>query len=330
MTWFEDLFGFAESDWATTRKRFALEGDRLRSLANGKSWQIGVLETPSLGELRARAGEGSVGELRVENICAEAQRLHADPEACGSLVQVASQFNLLEMIGYEVSPEEGVTRYASDRTQGPACALAAAPATVYRNYFALVGGQSGQTHERQLDMLADLAAALPGGERIRMRNGYALLDPSTLTAIDAALGSASETQLDAWRSLLRIGLHWNVEVTANGPARGQLVAQAFCSALPVSYNHHSDRAAWRRFATLVLEAAYEATLLAALENAQRGGASRVYLTLLGGGAFGNSREWILHALRRGLTRLRKRPLDVRIVSYGNIPPDLLTLAAEIR
>jgi hypothetical protein len=330
MNWFEELFGFAERDWATTRERFALEGDRLRSLANGKSWQVGVLETPSLGELRVRAGEGRVGELNVENICAEAQRLHAEPDTCGSLVQVASQFNLLEMVGYDVSPEDGVTRYASDRTQGPACALAAAPATICRNYFAPVGGQSGQTRERQLDMLADLAAALPGGERIRMRNGYALLDPPTLAAIDAALGSASETQLDAWRSLLRIGLHWNVEVTAPGPARGQLVSQAFCSALPVSYNRHSNRAAWSRFATLVLEAAYEATLLAALENAQRGGASRVYLTLLGGGAFGNSREWILHAIRRGLALFRARPIDVRIVSYGSVPPDLVALAAEFR
>ncbi|MBM3991943.1 MAG: hypothetical protein FJ298_13170 [Planctomycetes bacterium] len=329
MSWFEELFGFEERGWEDTRSRFVVEGERLRSLANGKSWQVGTLETPSLGELRARAPATS-GRLRVENIAADAHRLHAEPQARGALVQVASQFNLLEMVHYDVSPEDGITRYGSDRTQGPACALAAAPATVVRNYFAAVAGESGQTRERQLDMLADLAASLSAGERIRMRNGYALLDASTLASIDAELAAANEAQLDAWRAKLRIGLHWNVEVTSAGPARGQLVSQAFCSALPVSYNRAGSGQAWARFATLVLEAAYEATLLAALENAQRSGSARVYLTLLGGGAFGNSRDWILRALRRALDLHRNRELHVSIVSYGSIPSDLRSLADEHR
>ncbi|MBM3988521.1 MAG: hypothetical protein FJ294_11275 [Planctomycetes bacterium] len=329
MSWFEELFGFEERGWSDTRSRFVVEGERLRALANGKSWQVGTLETPSLGELRARA-PATLGKLRVENISADAHRLHAEHEVRGALVQVASQFNLLEMVHYDISPEEGITRYASDRTQGPACALAAAPATVVRNYFAPVAGESGQTRERQLDMLAELAASLPAGERIRMRNGYALLDAATLATIDAALAAANETQLDAWRAKLRIGLHWNIEVTATGPARGQLVSQAFCSALPVSYNRSASGPAWARFATLVLEAAYEATLLAALANAQRGGSARVYLTLLGGGAFGNSRDWILQAIRRALDLHRDRELHVTFVSYGSIPADLRALADKYR
>ena len=32
-------------------------------------------------------------------------------------------------------PEDGVTLYAADPTQGPACALACAAGSVYRNYF---------------------------------------------------------------------------------------------------------------------------------------------------------------------------------------------------
>jgi transposase len=50
------------------------------------------------------------------------------------------QFNLLEMTSPSVSPEHGVTRYQDDHTQGPACAIAAGAATIYRNYFAPVGG----------------------------------------------------------------------------------------------------------------------------------------------------------------------------------------------
>src|ERR1700722_13686987 len=51
---------------------------------------------------------------------------------------------------------------------------------------------------------------------------------------------------------------------------GPLVTQVFCSALPVAYSPVPS-IHWRRFASLVLEAAYEATLWAAVENARRGG-----------------------------------------------------------
>ena len=58
--------------------------------------------------------------------------------------------------------------------------------------------------------------------------------------------------------------------------------------------------AWESFATLVLEAAYEATLWAAVVNADYSGSRVVFLTSLGGGAFGNEPSWILHAMRRAL------------------------------
>jgi len=82
---------------------------------------------------------------------------------------------------------------------------------------------------------------------------------------------------------------------------------------------------------LLVEAAYEATLHAALLNASRGmghGSHRVYLTLLGGGVFGNRREWILAAIRRALDLMRGQDLEVWLVSYGSVPDDLKALAAE--
>jgi hypothetical protein len=51
-------------------------------------------------------------------------RMHLLPENAGALFQLASQFNLLEMTGPEVTPENGVvTIYQHDHTQGPACAI---------------------------------------------------------------------------------------------------------------------------------------------------------------------------------------------------------------
>ena len=49
---------------------------------------------------------------------------------------------------------------------------------------------------------------------------------------------------------------------------------------------------WEAFASLILEAAYEATMWAAVLNAQRGASNVVLLTQLGGGAFGNHDDWI--------------------------------------
>jgi hypothetical protein len=46
--------------------------------------------------------------------------------------QVASQFNVLEMVSPDVGPEAGVTGYQHDRTQGPACAMSCPAATVFR------------------------------------------------------------------------------------------------------------------------------------------------------------------------------------------------------
>ena len=85
---------------------------------------------------------------------------------------------------------------------------------------------------------------------------------------------------------------------------------------------------WQAFATLVLEAAYEATLLAGVLHGQRGGSNVVLLTSLGGGAFGNDERWIDAAVRRALRSVVDCNLDVRLVSYGPPSPAFALLAKE--
>ncbi len=104
--------------------------------------------------------------------------------------------------------------------------------------------------------------------------------------------------------------------------------QAFCSALPVAYYPEMPSQCWRHFASLVLEAAYEATLLAAVCNAQRGASTVVLLTRLGGGAFGNREEWVQVAMRRALQLASGFELDVRLVSYGAPSREMMELAKE--
>jgi hypothetical protein len=334
--WFERLFGFRETEYATTQRRLKVEGTRLHSLVNGQSYGIGKLDVISLADLRdrVRPSTGDGGRLRVKIIQGDVRKLHRAPEFAGALFQVASQFNLLEMICPDVTPEHGVTRYERDGTQGPACAMAAGAATLYRNYFVPVGTQMGQTRYRQIDCLADVGKALAADLGIpvetlwTMENGYAHCTTTGLEAISAWIDAASVEQLDAMRGRLRIGVHWDVEVTDVEGSVRPIVSQAFCSALPVSYYPEVPRALWKEFASLVLEAAYEATLCAAICNAQRGASNIVLLTRLGGGAFGIPEEWIQGAMRRALRLASSVDLDVRLVSYGEPSPDTQALAGE--
>ena len=79
---------------------------------------------------------------------------------------------------------------------------------------------------------------------------------------------------------------------------------------------------------MVLEAAYEATLWSAVLNAKRNGVNIVFLTFLGGGAFGNEDKWIYAALRRSFKSMNKFDLDVRLVSYGRPTEQIISLAKE--
>ena len=224
MDWFERLTGFREGSYDDTRAKLGVEGRRLRSLVNGKSWAIGELELVSLRTLRerTRTAVGPSGRLRLSLVQGDVRQLHDAPEYAGALFQVASQFNALEMTGPEVTPEDGVTRYQRDPTQGPACAIAAGAATIYRNYFAPAAGGVGQTAERQFDGLANLGAALskalgkPVADLWRMRNGYALCSRAGLEAIAKCLAGLNDEELDALRSELSIVIHSGVEVTDGG------------------------------------------------------------------------------------------------------------------
>jgi hypothetical protein len=225
------------------------------------------------------------------------------------------------MASPDITPERGVTCYQYDNTQGPACAIAAGAATIYRNYFVPVDGDVGQTAERQLDGLADIGAKLsrvlrlPVQQLWTMLNGYALCTHEGLQAISTYLRETTDEDRDELRSRLRIGLHRDVEVTdGDGPDR-QIVSQAFCSALPVAYSPIASEH-WRPFAELILEAAYEATLWAAVANARRGASNILLLTCLGGGAFGNDAAWIDAAIHRALTLASDFDLDVRLVRYA--------------
>lgn len=323
MTWFNTLTGLSKESPENVREHLSVQGETLHSAVNGRAWHLGRLDMPTLSQLRDQARQATATDrpTTVREVIADVQDLHLDPGNADALFQVASQFNLLEMASPRLTPEDGVGLYQSDHTQGPACAVAAGAGTIYRNYFADVNGRVGQSRDNQVDCLAGFGELLGNtDERLwRMENGYALASMEGLEAINATLGAMDEAGLDRIRAELQIGLQLDTEVTLQDA--GHRVSQAYCSALPVAYSH-LDPDLWARFAKLVLEAAYEATLCAAIVNAGRTGNPRLYLTLLGGGAFGNEPEWIIDAIERAVAAWPGTGLDIVIVSYGYPNPDI--------
>ncbi|CAK0796567.1 unnamed protein product [Prorocentrum cordatum] len=165
----------------------------LYSRANNRKYSIGEFTTPSLEELRREAtlrlqDAGAVdkaklkGTTGVRNVIGDVAEFHRRKENRYAVFQVASQLNCLEFVHSDVTPEEGITGYVQDRTQGPCCAIACGAGTLYRNYFAPITSakgnviRTGQVAARQIECLRDLAAAL-GNKRhgyLRVKNGYTL------------------------------------------------------------------------------------------------------------------------------------------------------------
>ena len=203
--------------------------------------------------------------------------------------------------------------------------MAAGAGTIYRNYRVPLPGGAGQTAERQINTLADLGAALGHAEAPlwEYRNGYALCTRDGLAHIRSRLAAADAAERDRLRGLLRIGLHWDVEVTDAEKAPGPCVTQAYCSAMPVAYGD-PPASDWEPIARLVLEAAYEATLLAGILNARRGLSNRVLLTRLGGGAFGNDPIWIDDAINRALARVGGCGLQILAVQRDRPSPSIFS------
>lgn len=315
--WFEQLTGFIEGSYENVSNQLQIEGDSFISKANGRKMCFGKLDIPTLESLRE--GEPVLQSyndcIRVNEIVADVRALHCDPLNEHALFQAASQFNLLEMVDPYVTPEAGINRYEDDYTQGPACAIACGAGTIYRNYFVPIGDQQGQTRIHQVDCLSLIGSELnnEGGKLWKMRNGYAMASEEGLLEINALIAVMDVAQRERLKGKLKVGIQWQTEVTVSSSRHK--VSQIYCSALPVAYQSIPFYY-WESFARIILEATYEATLYAAVKNFKTHGSNKVFLTLVGGGAFGNESHWILESLDMALDKFQNAPLDVRVVSYG--------------
>lgn len=222
--WFGRLFGFDEGNYEQTRSRFEVNGTAIavKSDSIDASWSIGEFTVPSLKSLRDRSDHLRLAtrKLSMSIVIGDVTELLCQPENRRATFQVASQFNCLEFPDPDITPEDGISDYDTDRTQGPACSIACGPATVYRNYFvpvrdatgAVVQGQRADAQLNNADEL--LAACGQAAAEVSVRNGYMAATVASLEALNAFLSTADRETL---LLKLKIGVHSDVQVRPSSP-----------------------------------------------------------------------------------------------------------------
>jgi hypothetical protein len=313
--WFKKLVGFEENNPNQVRESLLLDGEFIVSKINNKRMRCGKLTIPTLKELRDEIPELGIytDKLSINEVVGDVKRLHK--ENPNATFQAASQFNLLEMASPYVTPEQGVDIYETDYTQGPACAITCGAGTIYRNYFVEIGEQVGQTRDKQVDCLKEIGDFFNNDEMSnwKMENGYAFATKDGLRNISNKIKGLKLHEYEDLKSKLRVGIQSNTEITILD--KKQYVTQVYCSALPIGYTRIETKE-WELFARLILEGTYEATFYAALKNFESTGNNQLYLTLVGGGVFGNPIRWVLDAIEKSVAKFKNTPLDVHVVSYG--------------
>ena len=322
LSWFHDALGFEEKNYINTKlelKRLYEEGElkQINGIDVGKFKLVNIITL--LEVLPNRMNDGIV---QIENIIGDIKLIHSNAYLSdGSTIQVASQLNCLEMIEPGISPEDGITRYINDKTQGPLCVMTTPAGIAYRNYLY----KDGQSKLNQIDMSSDLLKYLKtknSSINWIIKNGYLIINnQNVLKMINSVLTSSEQIKNEA-RNTILIGMHTNLGVYMNNKLYDHKVNHVLCSGLPITYNDLTiEMDLWDCLSELFLEAYYEMTLLIACRNNMKSKQNKpCYLTKVGGGVFGMKDIHIVNAINRAKNIIINRgySLDIKIVHYGSI------------
>ena len=319
------LIGFDDSklEYNVTKNKLTFDKENNIIYApNGNKFSTGNLEIISLEELRTKISNHSHNNGNIvftHSKPTNVQELIIDSQNKNSTFQVASQFNLLEMPHYSYTPERGVGGYWYDHTQGPGCCIRTLGATLFRNYFVQMdNGQEGQTHNNQINCISNLLDAINSDGDITWDfiNGYISMDSKNMIKINKKLSLLTDSDREDLKGLLKVGIHTNVQTNDKKSPLEHNINLVLCSAMPISYMGLSQDES-SLFCQLILEATYEATIISSIIN-RKNINEKLYLTKVGGGAFGNSHNWISHAIILSIQKYQNYDLDVQLVHFGNI------------
>jgi hypothetical protein len=147
-----------------------------------------------------------------------------------------------------------------------------------------------------------------------MKNGYCLANAEGLEVIRNKMSKLTPEEYEQLKGLLKVGIQYNTEVTAYEGALK--LTQVYCSGVPVAYSGFSAEK-WEPFGKMVLDATYEASFWAAIQQMNNSQNNKLFLTLVGGGVFGNPDSWLYDAIINNLKKFENSGLNVIFVSYGS-------------
>ncbi|KAH0787013.1 hypothetical protein GPJ56_009011 [Histomonas meleagridis] len=312
--WFTRLFGFEEVP-NQVASHFSLSKDRngdimITSKDNGKSYSVGNFQIRDLksfkdlqeiggGTLNLLVGNGS------QTVDADIITCETNPENNGATFQMASNFNCLDHMPYKKPPMGYLSYYVTSHEQGGPGTVACGPALVYRQY--LLPHPSGRIG--QMDEDVQLLSRTPA----EVIDGYVHYLPPLFN----------------WSNPdnYQVGVHQNIDVTLGRSGnRGnqfrivenQRIHQVFCSTLCFGYVEKSN--ANLKIAENILSNEYKLTVLSAWENSLKypgkKGSKKLFLCLIGGGAFGNPIDLICRSISSAVELIIKSGLEVYLVCFN--------------
>ncbi|KKQ33566.1 MAG: hypothetical protein US49_C0001G0246 [candidate division TM6 bacterium GW2011_GWF2_37_49] len=361
---FDQLMGMSEVDFKYKASEVVIKARISKDAQNcywingadDKLYRCGRFEVMTLGDLRrqamakADALKGTINQIRFSVIYSKSPKkckqldvtyLEAQPENKDAVFQVASNYNALESTTYTWLPD--LNYYYLDNTQGPAASIAAFPGLVLRHFyffmkdekrnnnFMLWRQREQKTANIRDDNDFDMQLNLLDGLGVNTQNGY------IWGTGEAGAGSGIENIKDENADKFKIGFHRDIQVTfvqsknyyyTHFYQPSQTVNQVFAAAVnltqakdlcPEIKSMSDDKK--HEIAQLILNWTYESTLKAAIVA----GKKKVFLTLIGGGAFGNKREWIEEAIVQAVNDsvLKNSGLEIILNNWGSEPSAVL-------
>lgn len=301
---------------------------------DGNEYQAGFFTTPTIITLEeqaaklAKPGNGrfnivigtATGMNSPHRKTVDVGSLQANPDNRDAVFQVASNFSALEPTGPHHYPESGITNYIYDYTQGPFASISAAPGLFYRMYGIFYDSAEKpiewrQTQGHQIELLGGDGKYSQLKKIFPITNGY--VDYVTYPeSVNLELTNKDKDEI-------RIGYHRDIQITYGFTmgdkqydidSKEQTVNQVFTAAidfgsLNIGYKNHPKVI---ERAQALLDAAYAGTLLVAATNKKK----KVFLTLIGGGVFGNDISWISSAIAKNKEFIKDSGLDITLIIYN--------------
>ncbi|KAL7718932.1 Macro domain-containing protein [Entamoeba marina] len=308
-SWFEYICGVKEIEFRQTKEKYISRNENgeiiitnpitLNEFSCGKLEMIPLQKLrqipketiqPALFEIIVRLDEESQPQVEVTS-------MQTNPKYNKSVFVVASNFNAVESVSENISPDSSkfTTNYIYDQTQGPAASIGAPAAAIERVHFPFYDENTlpsswHQTKKHQIEILKDLK------KYYNIENGYPLLN--------STCENPSIFDYDKYISCI----HSNVETTFRFNStqievikkeHRNCIDQVFGAALNIgqgSSGMTNKRIAKQRpiLSKLPLDCAYETAYLTAIRNKRE----KIILTLLGNGVFGNDTKEVCESIIR--------------------------------